>query len=154
MCKVNQPMRLPAERCAICEKTLEETGGMRIVAQKFRGVGLSDKYQGGGNPDYPRQSVSLEDGSGTYLLVWGEKSKWTDAAIERARRAYLAGQRPWMCQRCAERKCSQCGSPINYPMGSDVLYDSGCSSHVAIFPFDPGCCNKNCKKYREWEWKT
>ena len=145
---INKYLRLPpAERCAICRRTLEQVGGMRLIANKLRGICLSPEFKGGGNADYPYQSVKLDDS--VYLLVWGEKDKWTPEAIERAKTEYLNGRRPWMCQVCGERNCSECGAPINLPMGSDVLYDSGCSSHVAIFPFHPGCINPNCKKYKE-----
>ena len=142
----------PAERCVICEQTLDEVGGgKRIIAQQLRGLCLADRPQGGGNPDYPRKSVPLGDGTGRYLMVWGEPEKWTDESIERARQTYVDNQRPWLCQRCAERTCSECGAPINYPMGSDILHGNGCSTHAAIFPFDPGCTNRQCRKYRDWE---
>ena len=146
--------RLPAKSCVFCQNPLEAIGGMRIVAQHSWAIGLTDRYRGGGNPQYPERSIPLEDGSGCYLLVKGDPAKWTDDAIERARQDYLAGFRPWLCQKCTGRVCPKCGEPINYPMGSDVLYDSGCSSHIAVFPFDPGCSNRDCEKYREWEWKT
>lgn len=142
---------LPSDCCVLCGRTLEDVGGgKRIIGQKLRGVTLTDRFQGGGNSEFPNKSVPLGDGTDRYLLVWGEPEQWTDEAIERARQEYLAGRRPWLCQLCGERKCSQCGWPINYPMGSDILHDSGCSTHIAIFPFDPGCINKQCKKYRDW----
>lgn len=141
---------LPSDRCVLCGKTLEETGGRRLVANKLRGICLSNKFKGGGDADYPYQSVKLDDSEVVYLLVWGEKEKWTLEAIARAKSEYLNGRRPWFCQVCGERTCSECGAPINLPMGSDVLSDNGCSSHVTIFPFDPGCINPECKKYREW----
>ena len=46
------------------------------------------------------------------------------------------------------------GAPINYPMVPDVLYDSRCLSHIAIFSSDPGCSNKDCRKDRKWGWNT
>jgi len=145
---------LPAGRCVLCEKTLEEIGGMRIVAGRFWAVGLTDRYRGGGNPDYPQRSIPLEEGSSRYLLVQGRPEAWSEAAIERARQEFLDGRHPWVCQKCTGQVCSQCGEPINYPMGSDVLHDSGCTTHIAVFGFDPGCSNRNCRKYRKWAWKT
>jgi len=144
--------RLPAERCAICEKSLAEIGGKRIVSQKLRGVCLSDRYQGGGNKDFPRQSFKLYDDQDIYMQVWGEKELWTPAAIRRAQDAYLNGMRPWMCQLCGQRQCSVCGQPINMAVGSDILFDNGCGTHVPILPCDPGCVNKECEKYREFSW--
>ena len=141
---------LPSDRCVLCGRTLEQVGGKRMVGSKSRGICLSTKFQGGGNADYPFQSVKLDETAGIYLMVWGEKDKWTSEAIERAKTAYLNARRPWFCQVCGARTCRECGAPINLPMGSDVLYDNGCSSHVTMFPFDPGCINPACKRYREW----
>ena len=46
------------------------------------------------------------------------------------------------------------GAPINDPMAPNVLYDSRWVSHIAIFLSDPGCSNKDCGKYRKWEWNA
>lgn len=147
--------RMPSAGCVICEKTLEQVGGgKRIIAQGLRGVVLTDKATGNGGCKNPSRTRFLngENDQDGYLLVWGEPGMWTEASIERARQAFLDGERPWLCQICAIRQCSECGAPINYPMGSDILYDDGCSTHVPIFPFDPGCTNLNCKKYKEWDF--
>lgn len=144
--------RLPAENCAICNKSLDEVGGKRIVAQQILGIGLSTKRQGGGNAKYPYQSVQLYSEPDIYMLVWGEKEKWSKEALNSAKQAYLDGKRPWFCQVCGVRVCTECGSPVNYPVGSDVLYDNGCSSHVPIIPADLGCINPDCANYREWDW--
>ncbi len=140
--------RPPSKTCVLCDRTFEEVGGKRITAQQLRGVTLSNNYQGGANKDYPHQSVKLYDDLEIYVSVWGEKEKWTDKVIQKAREEYKTGYRPWFCQACAERTCSECGAPKNMPMGSDVLDGSGCSSHVAIFPVDPGCVDKNCPEYK------
>lgn len=82
-------------------------------------------------------------------MCWGEDSKWTGVAIDKAKADYLDGKRPWFCYVCGERKCSECGSPINHPMGSDTLSDNGCSSHASILPFNPGCINEGCTNYKK-----
>jgi len=143
--------RPPAKTCVFCNKPLNEIGGKRIIAQQLRGIALSKKKTGGGNKDFPHKCVELFSEPVIFMDFWGEKDKWTEAAIKSAKNAYLDGKQPWFCQVCGERKCSKCGSPINYPMGSDILYGNGCSSHVAMLPFDPGCINPACDKYRDWE---
>ncbi|GAA0406190.1 hypothetical protein GCM10009133_13540 [Cocleimonas flava] len=143
--------KLPAENCAICDKPLDDIGGGRLISQKFRGVALSsktDKANSRFTKHNPKRYFKLFENENIYLELWGEKNKWTDEAIERAKADYLDGNQPWFCQVCGERKCSKCGSPINYPMGSDVICSSGCSSHIPVFPFDPGCINKACKKFK------
>tara|TARA_R110002049_G_scaffold307975_1_gene510440 strand:+ start:7586 stop:8089 length:504 start_codon:yes stop_codon:yes gene_type:complete len=141
----------PAEKCIFCNKKIEEIGGSRIIAQKLRGVILSTKPQSGGKKDTPRQSYKLDDKTDRYVVVWGEKELWTASAIERARNEFLSKHSPWYCQICGARKCSKCNSPINYPMGSDILDEDGYSSHCAIFPVNPGCSNKECEEYKEWK---
>lgn len=140
----------PAKTCVICNKSLAEVGGWRLVAQHLRGVKLSDKFQGGGNKDYPHQSFKLNETSDKYVVVWGEKSKWTIEAIQRVIDQYNHGFQPWFCQVCGQRVCSKCGAPINYPMGSDILENSGCKPHVPILPINPGCINSVCSEYKDF----
>jgi hypothetical protein len=141
--------RLPADTCIFCDKKIDEIGGRRIVAQKLRGIELSSKYRGGGNPEYPDQSIRLYDNKEIYVVVWGENSKWTLSTTNKVKEEYLKGRQPWFCQVCGKRKCIECGAPINVPMGSDVLSDNGYISHVPMHPVDPGCINPKCKKYRD-----
>jgi len=143
--------RPPAETCIFCNKKLKEVSGKRLIAQQLRGIALTNKKHGGGNKDFPHQCFELFSDPLIYMDCWGEKEKWTDSAIASAKSSYLNGKRPWFCQICGERKCSECGSPINYPMGSDILYGNGCASHASIHPIDPGCTNPNCNKYKDWE---
>lgn len=142
--------RPPAEACIFCNKTLKEVGGKRLIAQKLRGITLTNKKHGGGNKDFPHQCFELFSEPLIYMDCWGEKKQWSDSAISSAKKAYLRGRRPWFCQICGERKCSECGSPINYPMGSDILYGNGCSSQAPIHPINSGCTNPNCNNYKDW----
>lgn len=145
---MNKPKRLPAKTCIFCNKTIEEVGGMRIVAQKIRGVKLSNRYIGGGDKNFPHKSIKLSYSPDIYMVFWGKPEKWNQKAVKSAKDAYQKGFQPWYCQICGERKCKVCGSPINYPMGSDIVDDKGCISHIAIFPFDSGCINPKCIKYK------
>ncbi len=139
--------RIPAQKCVICQKTIEEVGGRRIVAQSFRGSGISKTYQGGGNKDYPYRSFKISDWDNRYLVVWGEF--WTDESIQLALKTIRNGKSPWFCQKCGYRRCSECGEPINIPAASDVIDDHGNVRHCMIFPVDLGCINPKCKKYKD-----
>lgn len=140
--------RPPAKTCIFCDKSLEEVGGKRLVAQKSKGVHLSNEYRGGGNPDYPFQSTKLFDDLGVYVVVWGERSLWIESTIEKAKNEFLTGYQPWFCQSCGNRVCLKCGSPLNHPSGSDVLHDDGNITHVSMLPCDFGCINPSCEKYQ------
>ena len=144
-------IRPPAKRCVFCNNTIQDIGGKRLVAQSLRGIVLSTTTHGGGTKDYPYQSIKLYDNSEIYMVVWGEADKWTESVIARAKHEYRSGKQPWFCQICGERKCSECGSPLNYPMGSDILFGNGSLSHAAILPIDPGCNNPDCSKYKKWD---
>ena len=141
-------MRLPSENCALCDRTIEQVGGYRLVGTHTRLVVLSGRHEGGGNPENPIISVRLRKDDEIYLLVRGVE--WTSARIEKARNEYLADRRPWFCQVCGDRKCRECGSPLNMPWATDVLYDNGCSAHVPLVPCNPGCTNQACVRFREW----
>ena len=147
---VRPPVPSPASHCVICQKSLDEVGGKRIVAQQLRGVIISKEYRGGGNPDYPYRSFKISP-TPLYLTVWGEMSMWPEDAIQRAVDDFQKGKASWFCQICGKRACSVCGAPINYPMGSDILNDNGSSSHCGIMPFNPGCINPRCKNFKEWD---
>lgn len=142
--------RLPAKRCVICTKTIDEIGGYRIIAGLFQRIYFANRSIGGGNPKYPDQSIKIDENN--FIVLRGEKKLWTDEIINRIKLQYLENKRPWFCQVCGNRTCRICNKPINYPMGSDVIYENGCSNHIAIFPFDPGCINSNCEKYKEFSF--
>ena len=144
----NSQIYLPSDTCIICNKHLEEVGGERIVAQQPRGISILDEYQEEGNSKYPRRSFILSENPNKYLVVWGEKELWTDSVIASAKAEYEKGKQSWFCQMCGKRTCGECGSPINVPMGSDILSDDGHSIHVSILPIEPGCINPKCKKYK------
>ncbi len=145
---------LPSDTCIICNKHLEEVGGERIIAQQPRGIIIRNEYEGEENAKYPRRSFILSENPNKYLVVWGEKELWTDGVIKRAKAEYEKGKQSWFCQVCGKRTCGECGSPINVPMGSDILSDDGRSIHVAILPVDPGCINPKCKKHKRLASQT
>jgi hypothetical protein len=141
----------PSETCVFCGMRLEDVGGNRLIAQQLRGIILSDHSPAGGGRDYPRRSFMLVDEPEIYMVIWGERAEWTDEAISKAKSDYLEGKRPWFCQICGHRQCTSCGSPIQFPMGSDTLKDDGRSGHTPILPFDPGCINHECEKHLDMD---
>ena len=142
---------LPAGRCVFCQQTLETTGGRRMVAQHNLAVMQVNGRCAGGHPRVAERVLPLEAGSDTGLLLRGKPGRWSEAAIARARRDALAGLHPWFCQRCAGRVCRACGTPAPHPMGADLLDAQGRITHLAIFPFNPGCDNPQCTRYKPRE---
>lgn len=145
---IEAPIFLPSPFCIICQKTIQEIGGRRIVAQQVRGILISSKPIGGGHRDHHYMSYKLSSYP-LYLVVWGPGTMWSEESIQRATEAFHRGKRSWFCQLCGNRVCVDCGSPLQHPVGSDVLYDNGCTAHVAILPCHPGCVNPQCKNHKE-----
>ena len=128
-------LKLPAERCALCGKCVEDVGGRRLIATGRIVVTHSDESVQ--NDD--RRSFALGDGEGYVLL----KGDWSPDAIDRAVSAFREGRRPWFCQACGGRQCPECGSP----MAADTLHDDGTLGHFPIIPCDPRCTNRKCAKF-------
>jgi hypothetical protein len=142
----------PAERCLLCGRSVADLKGYRIVAQKTLAIYLSKKKMQGGDKDYPEKTFMFQGQSEKYIVVRGKPELWTNEVIARATAEFTAGKHPWFCQVCANRVCSKCGSPINYPLGSDIIYDNGNIKHIAILPFKPGCSNRTCYNYQKFEF--
>ena len=143
--KQENQKRAPSPKCIFCQKSLEEIGGSRIVVQKSKRISFSSKHRSGGDSNFTIQSHKLQEyPEPIYMIVWGEKGLWRDVLIERAKEEYLNGYQPWFCQICGKMICSECGDATKLPLGSDVLCVDGSILHVAKFPVDPGCTNKDC----------
>lgn len=141
--------RPPSENCVLCTKSIDEVGGKRIYAQSSRGIKLAERNLGGGSKEYPHRCIKLYEDRNILMHYWGEPKKWGQESIDRAKEEFLNGRHPWFCQVCAERYCHQCGKPINYPVGSDVIYDDGEKSHFSMIPVNVGCMNSKCDNYRD-----
>jgi len=141
-----KPVLLPDDRCVICGKTIAEIGGRRIIAQNPRGCTVESKPRNN-SPKMPTYTSYSLSPSPLYLIVWGEDF-WTEAAIERAKIAFLNGNRAWYCQICGERKCF-CGAPMNHTAASDYIEDDGHSFHCGVHVCATGCINPKCRNYRK-----
>ena len=148
-CDMAKNLLLPASRCCLCGKAYEVTSGARLVAQKTMGIVVSATPRNGGDESFSRRSCRLANIPGTYLVVWGPTGVWGDDELEGAKQMVADGEVPWFCQTCAQRLCGQCGSPVKYPHGADILCDDGTTRHCAILPVPAGCTNPACHRYRE-----
>lgn len=128
--------------CIFCNKPISEIGGKKIASSHFIKIFISEKNIGGGNDEYPYQSVKISDGQ--YITVKGKRSIWTPEAIEKVVSIVKSGNTPWFCQICGNRTCSVCHSPSQYLHGVDLL-DGG---HCGVYPVAPGCINDSCEKHR------
>lgn len=133
-----------------CHRTIDAIGGKRLGpgSSLFNGMRLSATDQCRDRPDdSPETAVAIDvtiEGY-RYMIVWGDK--WTDDAIARARADVEAGQQPWMCQRCGNRVCRECGGLLAYMQGADVLKDDGSMPHHMVVPTSRICSNPACERY-------
>ena len=135
-------LKLPAEECVLCGKTLDKVGGKRITSTQVLGVTHLDEPRQGG--EYRNHSLGSDLG---YVITWGDG--WNVDAVARAVDAYQAGLRPWMCQICARRACGICGAPMALPMAAEILHDDGDVRHHMIVPLARiPCVNPECSEFR------
>ncbi len=137
----------PGKTCIFCG----ETKGQKIVAQKIRGMMVTKERNNG----IKNHRIEITKGGQTeiyYFSYWGFEDKMSSEIIDRAKQLIQNLKHPWFCQKCGKRICSICGEPINYPVGSDIIFESGCTTHIPIIPADLGCINQKCKKYRKFDW--
>ncbi len=133
---------IPTERCIFCAKSLEETGGRRLLGRKISGYSISEYPKGGGNKDYPNRYIKIEDKK--YFIYWDMGNRWNKENINKAIEDIKDGLTPWYCQSCGSRLCSECGAPVINPACTDILNENGTISHCA--PLAPHrCINDNCR---------
>ena len=110
---------------------------------------VSEEFVAGGYQNF-RQCVRLLEDRDLYFVNWGEPDIFSNEALDRARKEYLSGKRPWFCQKCGKRQCSLCGEPIGRPLASTYILDDGRTFYAALLGYNPGCVNSGCKNYRDW----
>ena len=136
--------RPPAPSCASCGERLEAIGGKRVVGTKQRGVLVCGPETTLGELHHPAHSVRLKGKEKEAIFVVTYGADWTDEARRRALEETAEGFRPWICQKCAGRTCSKCGSPLEYPIASSLLNDDGAVTHLMIVPPRVSCINPAC----------
>lgn len=141
---------VPANECFICNRTIEQAKGEMLTGAKVRGVRVFDRKISGGNDFSFYRQLPLDEAPERYVTIWGERETWTDEHLKRAYNVFKQGLHPWFCQQCGGRTCHLCGAPKNYPMPCTIIHDKGNQTELGIKPFDPGCSNTDCEKYRDF----
>lgn len=128
----------------MCGEALEKIGGKRIVSAQERGVVLGTTQTTLGELSAPARVQRLgKDKDAVFVVTYG--SGWSTESEARALEAAAAGDRPWICQRCALLTCARCGSPLESPIASTWLHDDGATSHLMVVPSRVSCINPECR---------
>lgn len=141
--------KLPtADSCLICQKSIEEIGGQKLVFSHFRGTTIFDYLKHVVHENFRKRIKLFGDHE---IVCWGEKSFMSEKVIDQAVREYLNGMQPWHCQICGKRECYICGQPIAWLAYGDYAYHEtrGYYSKGANLGASPPCINPECKKYRD-----
>ena len=140
------PLKLtPTTECVFCSRTLHEVGGKRLVATGSLVVTCrTEPVHGGGWRSYALDANGEADSG--FMVVRGDC--WEPKTTETALSAFRSGLHPWFCQTCGNRACGGCGSPLAIPMAANILHGDGVVLHQVVLPFDPGCTNSACPRFR------
>ena len=136
--------RTPAPCCCHCLATLDDVGGARVVQARQYGVVLREIQS---TIDLVRDydvRIRRLDGKlrDLCVAVWGHID---DATIDTAATQTVNGQRPWLCQRCADLLHPDCAHPLWYTPAAEVIHDDGKVLHRAILPLGTiGCVVEGC----------
>jgi hypothetical protein len=91
----------PAATCAICARSLTDTGGKRLVCCAPCGIRRRTIQTTLGEFDarsYPARVLRLTDNYRD-VIVWLTGRMWTDEAASRASASFQRGEQAWVCQR-------------------------------------------------------
>lgn len=142
--------RLPYDRCAVCDRTLAETGGKRLVATASHAIRICNLDTPLGSLHHPARTIRLRGDFRDVIVVLSGARLWTHDAIVNVERIVYKGTRPWFCQRCAVSSlCPACETPLTTAPMTDHLEDDGRtvhSPHVAGYVRE--CPNPACEHHR------
>lgn len=142
--------RRPAQRCVICNLTIEESGGKRLIATPRYGISLRTIHARLGSIRHPSRTIRLTGNYRDLIVVISESQLWSDEVVERIRQVTQLGFRAWACQRCVHHQiCEQCSSPLVQVPVADYLEDDGRTVHAPFLPgFAQSCPNPDCPNHR------
>lgn len=137
----------PAEACARCGRSLDQTGGKRLLIPRFWSE--TEIAAGGGRLQIIRE---MHEGRREPAVIQPLPAGWSqedrDRVREGVRRAEEEGKIPWVCQPCLNRVCKTCRAPLACSPCSTILKDNGDVSHGPWFGEYLGCVNPACTGYR------
>jgi hypothetical protein len=133
----------PAPTCLLCQRTLEEVGGTRLInCTQSRGVLIGETADIG---SFKKRKVFRLAQGGVLVLGDSDPWRWLPDEMERAREQAESGYHPWFCQACGARTCSTCGAPLRSPVGCTAMGADG-----TYGPYSPmlgariPCTNPDC----------
>ena len=142
--------RLPGPTCVMCSRSLDETGGRRIVATNNVGVSLRSIQSRLESIHHPARTIRLEGRwRDVVVVMWGDV--WDGEVAERVRQQAQENFRPWMCQSCIGAaicpRCLACMWPIP---GADIVENDGKTKHVFVIAgMATRCRNPDCVDFIE-----
>ncbi len=137
---------LPAKSCVVCDRTLKQIGGQRIVATQRVGIIVERKF--GRQRKKGETILALSRPRGHYVRFWGKVIQ--ELSFEAIAKPLTNDRHPWLCQQCAGvALCTKCGAPLTFAHGADVLDDNGKALHQMIVPASLPCSNPGCEDSRE-----
>lgn len=141
--------RKPAKCCVVCQRTLEEVGGFRLVATPRDGIRICTPDVPIGHIRHAARIIRLSGDFRDAIIALYGKRLWTETVVERVREVLMAGLRPWYCQLCANiHLCPVCGTPLTKVPMSAFLEDDGRTISAPSFSgYVQRCPNPNCPAF-------
>lgn len=144
------PQRQPAERCVICNLTIDEIGGKRLISTHRAAITLRTIQTRLESIRHPSRTIRLTDNYRDVIVILSGKSLCADEVAERIREMSQSGYRPWFCQRCVHHQiCEACSTPLSRVPVADYLDDDGRKFHASFMSgFIQSCPKPDCSNHR------
>lgn len=142
------PRRKPHDCCVVCDRTVAETGGKRLIAASFHQLRICTPDVSLGSLHHPAQTIRLKGDFRDVILVFSGERLWTREVKANVMRIVYEGNRPWFCQRCVcNNLCPDCKAPLTTAPMTDYLEDDGRTVHSPhVMGYIRECPNSICPK--------